>query len=214
VSKPEILLVGLVHQYQWLEGLHPHLLEAEQRRQFTQRIQQLVEEFRPNVILDETPDTDNAELLGVLPIPPIAIDIPPTRKRERGFNVERSVHFLCPYVDAIRERYWRHRLYLLVKGLSNARVLMLIGAKHLESSYIKPLAFPELLTNGGYCVTVVNLYKGDGWDHSWVENWKHPVTEVTGTNESQCCVRSGSYQKNELRCDRRIYWKERFAEGE
>jgi hypothetical protein len=107
----EILLVGVVHHYQWLEGSQASALEREQRGRFTQRIQQLVKEFRPNLILDETPDTDNAGLLAVLPDRPIAIDIPASKKRERGFNIERSIHFLCPYVDAIRERYWRRNLY-------------------------------------------------------------------------------------------------------
>jgi hypothetical protein len=213
VSQSEILLVGLVHYYQWLEAARPSPLEAEQRHRFIQRIQQLVQEFQPNVVLDETPDTDNAVLLAVLPARPIPIDIPTARKRERGFNVERSIHFLCPFVDAVRERYWRRRLYALVQGRSNARVLMFIGAKHLEESYIKRLAFPELLTNAGYRVRVVNLYKEDGFDHSWVEDWKHPVTEVTGINEARCCVRSGSYQESDLHCERRIYWKERFAAG-
>jgi hypothetical protein len=183
VCKSEILLVGVHHFYQWLEGSRPSPLEVEQRHRFTQRVQQVVQEFQPNVILDETPDTDNAALLAVLPAPPIPIDISGARKRERGFNVERSIHYLCPFVDAV-----------------------------LEESYIKRLAFPELLTNAGYRVRVVNLYKEGGFDQSWMEEWKHPVTEVTGINEAQCCVRSGKYQENE-HCDRRIYWKERFAGG-
>jgi hypothetical protein len=213
VPKAEILLVGLVHHYQWFEGLRPSVLEREQRYRFTQRIQQLVQEFQPNVILDESPDTDNAQLLAVLPDRPIPIDIPYARKREQRFNVERSIHYLCPYVDAVRERYWRRRIYHLLKDRTNARVLMFVGAKHLEGSYIKPLAFPDLLTNAGHRVLIVNLYKEDGWDHSWIEHWRHPVTEVTGENESHCCVRSGSYQKNDLRCDRKIYWAQRFAES-
>ena len=210
MSKPEVLLVGLVHQYQWLEGVPASPLEREQRHRFAERIQQLVQEFQPNVIVDETPDTDNAELLAVLPSRPISIDIPDARKRERGFNVERSIHYLCPHVDGVRERYWRWRLYQITKQIPNARVVMFIGAKHLGKSYIKPLSFPEQLVKAGYSVTVVNLYEEDGWDYSWIEHWKHPLIEITGTHESPCCVRSGSYQKNDLRCDRKIYWKERF----
>lgn len=212
MSKPEVLLVGLVHQYQWLQGSHAGLLEREQRHRFAERIRQLVQEFQPNIIVDETPDTDNSELLAVLPTRPIPVDIPEARKRERGFNVQRSIHYLCPRVDTVRERYWRRALYRLTRDVPEARVLMFIGAKHLGKSYIKPLAFPEQLTEAGYSVTVVNLYEEDGCDYSWIEYWKHPVTEITGVNESPCCVRSGSYQRNDLRCDRKIYWKERFAE--
>jgi hypothetical protein len=139
MCKSEMLLVGLHHYYQWLEGSRPSALEVEQRRRFAPRVQQLVQEFQPNVVLDETPDTDNAELLAVLPVPPIPIDISGRRKRERGFNVERSMHYLCPFVDAVRERYWRRQLYRIVRCRTNARVLMFVGAKHLEKSYIKRL---------------------------------------------------------------------------
>jgi hypothetical protein len=189
------------------------LLERENRHRFAHRIQGLVQEFQPNLIADETPDTDNVALLAVLPTRPIPIDIPSARKCDRGFNIERSIHFLCPHVDAVRERYWCFRLNNLVKIDPNTRILMFIGAKHVEGSYIKPLSFPERLRKAGYCVTVVNLYKEDGWDNSWIDNWKHPVTEVNWTHGSPCCVRTGSYQRNDFRCDRKIYWAERFAAG-
>ncbi len=175
MSNPEILLVGLHHNYQWLQGLQPSVLEREQRQRFTERIEALVREFQPNVVADETPDTDNAELLAVPPTRPIPIDIPYARKRERGFFV---------------------------------------GAMHLEASYIKPLAFPELLTGAGYRVRVENLYRENGWDHSWMEDWRHPVTEVTGKWELKCCVRLGNYQRDGLRCEHRIDWKKRFEDSE
>jgi len=214
MSKPEILLVGLHHNYQWLQGFQPSVLERQQRQRFTERIDALVREFQPNVIADETPDTDNAELLAVLPTRPIPIDITYARKRERGFNVERSCYFPCPYVDSIRERYWRLRLHHLVRPPATARVLMFVGAMHLEASYIKPLAFPELLTAAGYRVRVENLYRENGWDHSWMEGWSHPVTEVTGKWELKCCVRLGNYQRDGLRCEHRTDWKMRFEDKE
>jgi hypothetical protein len=207
MPKAEILVVGLHHAYQWREALRPSPLEREQRRRFRERIQQNVHKFQPNIIADETPDSDNPELLGLLPISPVQVDISQARKQARGFTVERSIHFPCPYVDAIRERYWRLRLYHLIKAHSNPRVLMFVGALHLKWSYIKPITFPDLLTRAGYTVTTVNLYDEDGWDHSWTHDWVHPVTPTTGSYDSQCCVRSGVYQERG-RCERKTYWNE------
>lgn len=113
------------------------------------------------MIANETPDTDNAELLAVLPMRPIPIDIPYARKRERGFNVERGCHFPCPYVDSIRERYWRLGLHQLVRPPATARALMFVGVMQLESSYIKRLASPEPLTAAGYRVKV-EMHRGNG----------------------------------------------------
>jgi hypothetical protein len=61
MSKPRVFLFGLIHAYQWLESPQPSPLEREQRRKFTDRIRQEIQQFQPNIIADETPDTDNVD---------------------------------------------------------------------------------------------------------------------------------------------------------
>jgi hypothetical protein len=211
MPKPQLLVVGVVHQHQWLKGINATRLELEQREQFMGRMSRLIQSFRPTLVLDEIPDADNRALLEILPNRPIPIDIPVVQKLERAFNVERSMHFLCPYIDSIRERFWRYRLCQATKYLWNPRVLIFVGAKHLGSSEYKPLSFPDALRKVGYAVETVDLYNGE-WDHSWVEDWRHPVAPVNWTYASQCCVRSGTFQRNHWHCDRKIYWRERFAQ--
>lgn len=211
VPKPRLLVVGVVHQHQWLEAANPTQLELAQREQFINRIRELVQDFRPTLILDEIPDTDNRALLAALPSRPISIDISAAKKLERSFNIERSIHFLCPYIDSIRERFWRRCVYQATKYLWNPRVLIFVGAKHLASSGYRPVSFPDLLRKAGYTVETVDLFN-EGWNHSWVEEWRHPVTPVNWTCVSQCCVRSGSFQRNNRHCERKIYWRERFAQ--
>lgn len=86
VPKPQLLVVGVVHQHQWLERVNSTRLELEQREQFIGRMRQLVQRFRPTLVLDEIPDADNRALLEILPNRPIPIDIPVDKKLERAFN--------------------------------------------------------------------------------------------------------------------------------
>jgi hypothetical protein len=99
---------------------------------------------------------------------PIPMDIPQTRKVAKHFNIGRPIHCACPYVDSIRERYWRQRLYHLIKERPTARALMFVGAFHLKSFLPKPMTFLDLLTRAGYSVTSANLYDGEIWNH---HNW-------------------------------------------
>jgi hypothetical protein len=203
----KLLVVGVAHQHQWLTSTTPSGLELSQRRLFTSEIRRLTTAFKPTIIFDEIPDTDNSDLLAALPFKPIPVDIPSAGKLQRGFNIERSIHFLCPYIDALRERYWRHRIYMEAKSLPEVRALMFVGAKHLRPDAFKTLAFPVLMERAGYEVDSIDLYQGTQWDHSWVENWRHPHTPVNWEHGSQCCVRSGSYHKNNYHCERKKYWK-------
>lgn len=214
--KAEILLVGLDHRYQWRESVSPTTLEHEQRKKFIGRITQEIKQFQPNIVVDETPDTDNEKLLALLPVPPVPVDISDTRKLERQFDIERSIHFVCPYVDSIRERYWRYRLHCLVtdfwaKNQSAPRVLMFVGALHLEASFQRK-SFPDQLAQEGYAVKQVNLYKEAGWDHSWVGDWKHPAKPSDWKPRFKCCTISSEfpYQSSE-RCHYKTYWKEFLA---
>jgi hypothetical protein len=210
MPKAEIMIVGLAHPYQWLKGVPPSPLEIDQRQRFIDRVQAIIQRFQPNIVADETPDTDNPELLALLPMKPIPIDIPELRKQSRRFNIQRCIHFVCPYVDSVRERYWRFRLHHLVKGHPNPQVLMFTGAKHLDPCFER-ISFPDLLTRAGHSVTFVNLYEEPGWDHSWTRDWRHPVIPCTGLNLYNCCAATGTYQCTG-RCERKIYWKEFLAQ--
>jgi hypothetical protein len=206
MPQARVLLLGVNHTYQWLESTAPTPLEREQRSKFTERIRGEVQQFQPNIIADETPDTDNADLLAALPAVPIPVDITDSRKQEHGLNIQRSIHFVCPFVDSIRERYWRLCLHRLSKRQGEPRVLMFVGAHHLEPCFDR-ISFPDLLVKGGYAVTTVDLYKGPEWDHSWIHDWRHPVTPSTGSPPTlRCCVATGSYQRDQ-RCEHKIYWK-------
>jgi hypothetical protein len=100
LPRAKLLIVGVTHQHQWRESTTPSQLERDQRKQFIESISGFVNTFRPSIILDEVPDTDNEALLNTLPSRPISIDIPSHRKLERKFNVERSMHF--PALTLIR----------------------------------------------------------------------------------------------------------------
>jgi len=210
IPKPELLVVGLVHQHQWLDGENSTPLELEQRRKFITRMKELVERFRPTLVLDEIPDTDNKSLIAILPHQPIPIDIPSETKLQKGFNIARARDLLCPYIDSIRERFWLHRIYRETKSLWQPRVLIFVGATHLKSFFYKDLSFPELLRRAGYRVETVDLFNGD-WDHSWIWDWKHPIAPVNWEHGSRCCIASGSFQNNDNHCERKVYWKERLA---
>jgi hypothetical protein len=213
MSSPKILLAGLIHAYQWLESPRPTPLERDQRRKLTDRILKEIQTFQPNIIADETPDTDNVDLLATLPSAPIPIDIAESRKQQRGLSLDRSMHFVCPFVDSIRERYWRFRLHCLSKKQPEPRILMLIGALHLEASFER-ISFPDLLTRTGYHVSTFNIYRESGWDHTWIHDWRHPVTPTTGSPPTfRCCVATGSYQRDH-HCDHKIYWKTLLANKE
>jgi hypothetical protein len=213
MSPPKILLAGLIHAYQWVESPRPTPLERDQRRKLTERIVREIQTFQPNIIADETPDTDNVDLLATLPSVPIPIDIADTRKQQRGLSLDRSMHFVCPFVDSIRERYWRFRFHCLSKKQLEPRILMLIGALHLEASFDR-ISFPDLLTRAGYDVSSFNIYRESGWDHTWIHDWRHPVSPTTGSPPTfRCCVAIGSYQRDH-HCDHKIYWKTLLANKE
>jgi hypothetical protein len=210
MPKPKALLFGLIHAYQWLESPRPGPLEHEQRRKFTDRIIREIQNFQPNIIADETPDADNVDLLGALLSAPIPVDIPSERKQQRGLGVDRNMPFVCPFVDTIRERYWRFRLHCLSKGQPDPRILMFVGAQHLEACLWR-ISFPDLLTRAGYDVATVNIYTEQDWDHTWIQDWKHPVTPTTGSPSTfRCCVATGTYQRDH-HCDHKIYWKALLA---
>jgi len=212
MSKADIFLLGIPHAYQWREGVPPSELELEQRHRFIQRVRDIVQSFRPNIIADETPDTDNADLLGLLPSAPVPIDIPEAKKAERGFGIVRNMPCVCPFVDSVRERYWRNRLHQLVSTHSQPRVLLFVGALHLESCFERP-SFADLLMNAGYNVICANLWREAGWEHSWIREWQHPLTPTTGCPPTiRCCVANGTYQ-TDRRCDQKIYWKEFLSSG-
>jgi hypothetical protein len=82
LPKPQLLVVGVVHQHQWLEGVNSTRLEREQREQFMGRMRRLIQGFRPTLVLDEIPDADNRALMEILPNRPIPIDIPAVQKLE------------------------------------------------------------------------------------------------------------------------------------
>jgi hypothetical protein len=191
MPQPRVLLVGTFHAYQWLESMRPTPLEREQRHKFTERIRQEIQQFQPNIIADETPDTDNVEPLAVLPTTRIPVDIRDARK-ERGLGIKRSMHFVCPLVDSIRERYWRFRLHCFSKSQPEPRILMFVGALHLDPCFER-FSFPDLLVRAAHVVTTVNLCKEPGWDHTWIHDWRHPVTPTTGSPPIlRRCVASGA----------------------
>ena len=82
--------------------------------------------------------------------------------------------------DSVRERYWRRRLHQLVRTHPQPRVLMFVGALHLESCFERS-SFADLLMNAGYNVVCANLWREAGWDHSWVREWQHPITPTAGS---------------------------------
>jgi hypothetical protein len=77
--------------------------------------------------------------------------LPGTSQPEKRLLLRRipraTRRLLCSYVDSIRERYWCYRLHHLVKDRREPRVLMFVGAKHLEPRFQR-ISFPALLTKG------------------------------------------------------------------
>ena len=89
----------------------------------------------------------------------LCVDVPHDVKVERSLYIARPPELLCPYVDGLRERYWRWKLHLAAKSQPEPRILMLCGANHLYSFAAQPISFPEQLIRAGYVVTALDLRK-------------------------------------------------------
>ncbi len=62
-----IFLIGLNHIYQYKQAINASPLERAQRQQFRDYVRDVIAEFQPTIIADESPDTSNAELLELYP---------------------------------------------------------------------------------------------------------------------------------------------------
>lgn len=187
-----IFILGIHHTYQFAESEHPSDLERQQREKFNVRIRKLVSEFEPNIFADESPDTNNLELLSLFPQEPICVDVPFARKVERGLFVGRPPDTLCPYIDGIRERFWRWKLYRATKDRPWARVLLLCGAQHLYKYSTKPISLPDQLSQVGYDVRCLDIRTESWWDESWTKHWVEPSPRPPIV-VAPCCLALGTY---------------------
>jgi hypothetical protein len=192
-----VLVVGLHHVYQYKESLAPAPQEKSQRAKFTARMKTLIETFQPTAILDESPDTANADLLALYPANAVTacVDIPFAVKLRANFMVSRPEDgSLCPYVDDLREKCWERGIRRAIAGQQNARVVMLCGAQHLYSFPTKPLSFIQRLQLRGYNVTWFDLRNEAWWDSSWEKDWIDPDPKPVVTPRP-CCVWFGTDPK-------------------
>jgi hypothetical protein len=192
-----VLLVGIQHCYQFkvVDGSSP--LETAQRQQFIMKMRELILKFRPTIIADESPDTDNAELLALYPqeASKICVDIPMEVKRDRHIHINRLLDgTLCPFVDTLRERYWQRQIFRHASRESGARTLMICGSLHVQRSAIKLVSFPDRLSRCGFLVQSIDLRKEPWWDESWLkEYWKRYIgslSHLDGTPPEECCLRN------------------------
>ena len=195
-SRVPVCVVGLNHAYERAASVQPTPLEVEQRKRFTERMRELIADIKPTIIASENPDTNNSELLAVYPqgdgALSVCLDIPLERKIARGLCIFRSEKHLCPYVDGIRERFWRSRLYGAVKAHPHPRILLFCGSLHLYRHNEKPVSFPDKLKASGYSVSVLDLRKDGRWNESWVRDWKDP-SPLPGTLGIPCCIDTGTF---------------------
>jgi hypothetical protein len=97
-------VVGLtltIHIFQYKQALMPSDLEKSQRQQFTRWVKGLIDGFHPSIMADESPDTNNVDLLAIHPknAYKLCVDIPFTVKVNSKLMVGRPEDSLCPYVD-------------------------------------------------------------------------------------------------------------------
>lgn len=194
LNSHSVLLIGLDHRYQYKEGISPSALEKAQRTQFTVRMKQLIDGFKPTVIADESPDTANADLLALYPADAVSVcvDIPFEARVRSNSMVARLVDgSLCPYVDDLREKFWERRIRHATGGRPNSRILMLCGAQHLYSFPSKLFSFVHRLAFRGYQVSCLDLRRESWWDASWADIWVDPDPKPLCTLRS-CCIPLGA----------------------
>jgi hypothetical protein len=199
VAKLPIYLVGLDHRLQWDEATNASGLETEQRRLFINRVRELLDEFRPNLIADESGYTSYAPFRALYAdIPTTCVEIPQAIRNdpERRLVVARAKKgdTLCPFVDSRRECFWRWRIFQASKNKPDARIMMWLGAAHLHAIPEKPLSFPKLLSDAGYSVTVSDLREESWWDGSWLPGWRDPNPPHPGFQVGfPCCLADGTF---------------------
>ncbi len=207
---PTVLLIGLDHHYQYKEGINPSLLEKTQRTLFVERMKKLIDDFKPTVIADESPDTANAALLAVYPPDAlrVCVDIPFSTKLKSNLMVARSADgSLCPYVDDLRERFWERRIRHATGAKPDSRILMFCGAQHLYSFPLKLFSFVHRLAFRGYHTSCLDLRRESWWDPSWTKQWVDPDPKPTITPRS-CCVALGCDLKGDPKnCGLSLRWR-------
>jgi hypothetical protein len=139
-----VLLVGLHHALQFKQSLKPSTLEVNQRKKFLKGFKGLITTYKPQIFVDESPDTSNPDLLALCP-GRICVDIPHEEKMRQNLYIRRNEATLCPFVDTKREEYWRNKIEGIIAGHSSARVLLMCGINHLYRFTAKPMSFPDML---------------------------------------------------------------------
>lgn len=56
MPEPQLLVLAVVYQHQWLESANSTRLELDQREQFIGQMKRLIPSFRPTLVLDEIPE--------------------------------------------------------------------------------------------------------------------------------------------------------------
>jgi hypothetical protein len=210
LSSRSVLLIGLDHHYQYKEGVNPSALEKAQRTHFTERMKQLIGDFKPTVIADESPDTANADLLALYPNDAVSacVDIPFAVKVRSNLMVARPEDgSLCPYVDDLREKFWERRIRHATEGRPNSRILMLCGAQHLYSFPSKLFSFVHRLALRGYQVSFIDLRREPWWDASWADGWIDPDPKPLCIQRSCCIALGADLQMNPRNCALSLRWR-------
>ncbi len=221
MPKCAVLAVGLHHCYQFAPCGQSSNLERQQRDKFTEKVRDIIESFHPTIIADESPDTDNQELLSLFPrlASRLCIDIPFGVKCERHIHIQRVRteygEELCPFVDELRERYWKWQLFRRVSSDADARVLILCGSMHLQPSASQRKSFIEKLRDSGYIVNGIDLRQEAWWDESWVPDywkrylWSLPNAKLDGSPPENCCLISANFDPRRDVCRRRHLYPNR-----
>jgi hypothetical protein len=195
-----IFLIGLNHTYQYKQAINASQLERVQRQQFTDYVRDVIANFQPAIIADESPDTSNAKLLALYPNSAlkVCVDIPFGVKVKSNLMVGRPDGELCPYVDDLREKFWERQLRHAAgtqSQPSQPRILMFCGAQHLYASTLKPVRFIDLLNRRKYATSFVDLRTEAWWDDSWVREWVDP-DPLPPCVRRACCVALGADHTN------------------
>ena len=165
----EILLLGVIHQYQWdcdfTPPLQPDMRTAylDQRVRYGRWVRDHVQNFSPDLIFDEMnlPESEEDRLrdTGVLWV---YMDIPEDVRMKYGLTANRGLPGCewLPEIDEPRENYWQFVVERISAACKLSRVMILCGLAHLDS-------FGNKLRQSGHQVQAVNL-RNEPWVN---EDW-------------------------------------------
>ena len=168
----DILLLGVIHEYQREKELLLNLLQPEQLAAYRKQrgcyqlwVREHVRSFRPELTFDEMdlPETEVENRLLDTGVLWVHMDIPELVRSRFGLSKQRTPDSeWIAEIDEPREDYWLTMIQKMTQVCKLRRIQILCGAAHLDS-------FGNKLVRSGCTVTARDV-RDEAWiDTSWAE---------------------------------------------